>query len=149
MQVNAPNKANILPPKPTQDSLKSDTHSHILQRTTSVIPSRSLLTPVNTRPLYQLLEGYFVTDYIISWFSHEFPLRYIGARTPMDSDHLKSCNNLPDVVQENDENEIKNNRIAGPFTTCPMPNLKVSPIGVVNTKTLGQHRLIHHLKVLQ
>lgn len=33
----------------------------------------------------------------------------------------------------------------GPFSVPPLPNLRVSPLGVVPKKTPGEFRLIHHL----
>lgn len=145
MQVNTPTKTRIMPSKPQLGSFKTDSHSHILPKT-SVSPSRSKIihTPVKTRPLCQLLEGYFDASYLISGFLHGFSLSYI-ARTPMDSNNLKSCRDLPNVVQKKLEKELTCNRIAGPFAICPIPNLKISPIGFVNKKAPGQHRLIHHL----
>ena len=40
--------------------------------------------------------------------------------------------------------EIQMGRIAGPFVSPPLANLRVSPIGVV-PKSSGSFRLIHHL----
>ena len=41
--------------------------------------------------------------------------------------------------------EILAGRVAGPFDAPPLPNLRVSPIGLVPKKTPGEYRLIHHL----
>lgn len=43
--------------------------------------------------------------------------------------------------------EINLGRVAGPFTTSPLPNLRLSPIGLV-PKRDGTLRLIHHLSGL-
>ena len=36
-------------------------------------------------------------------------------------------------------------RLAGPFDSPPLPNFRVSPLGVVPKKAPGEYRLIHHL----
>lgn len=40
---------------------------------------------------------------------------------------------------------LRANRIAGPFTQPPFPNIQVSPLGLVPKKSPGEFRLIHHL----
>lgn len=35
--------------------------------------------------------------------------------------------------------------VLGPFTSLPLPNLQISPLGVVPKKVPGEFRLIHHL----
>ena len=41
--------------------------------------------------------------------------------------------------------EIDAGRVQGPFNQPPLPNLALSPIGLVPKKILGEFRLIHHL----
>lgn len=41
--------------------------------------------------------------------------------------------------------ELDAGRIKGPFSTPLLPNLHISPIGLVPEKTPGQFRLIHHI----
>lgn len=41
--------------------------------------------------------------------------------------------------------ELHSNRVKGPFSVPPFPNLRISPIGLVPKKSPGQFRLIHHL----
>jgi hypothetical protein len=49
------------------------------------------------------------------------------------------------LTEQKIEKEIKAGRVAGPFNYLPLINLKVSPIGIVPKKTIGDFRLIHHL----
>ena len=42
------------------------------------------------------------------------------------------------------EKEISAARMAGPFDSVPLPNLQISPIGLVPKKN-GDFRMIHHL----
>lgn len=45
--------------------------------------------------------------------------------------------------------ELASGRVAGPFHTPPLPNLKISPIGLVPKKETGKFRMIHHLSYLK
>ena len=51
----------------------------------------------------------------------------------------------PDVVDEKLRKERELGRIAGPFDSPPLANLRVSPLGVIPKKTPGEFRMIHHL----
>lgn len=59
--------------------------------------------------------------------------------------NLKSCNDFPDAVKIKIQQEVILGRVRGPFSECPLPDLKISPIGIVPKKVDGQFRLIHHL----
>ena len=61
------------------------------------------------------------------------------------SPNLKSCTQFPLVIEAKLATEIKSGRVKGPFSAPPLPNLQVSPIGLVPKKTPNQYRLIHHL----
>lgn len=50
-----------------------------------------------------------------------------------------------DVVRLKTAKEVKTGRVLAPFSEPPLPNLRVSPLGVGPTKAPGQFRLIHHL----
>jgi hypothetical protein len=78
-------------------------------------------------------------------FKHGFRLNYEGPREPRLCKNLKSVTQYPDIAQQKIEKEIKAGRVAGPFNYLPLINLKVSPIGIVPKKTIGDFRLIHHL----
>ena len=52
-------------------------------------------------------------------------------RESRESHNLKSVTHLQDKAMEKLNKEIKLGRIAGPFSSKPLPNLIVSPIGLV------------------
>ena len=64
---------------------------------------------------------------------------------PRDAKNLKSTDAHPDIVRQKIRAEIDSGRIAGPFVHRPISTLRVSPIGLVEKKTPGEFRLIHHL----
>ena len=78
-------------------------------------------------------------------FTCGFPLHYSGIRSPLDSKNLKSALDQPSVVREKIQAEIEAGRKAGPFLFRPVPNLRISPIGLVPKEESNQFRLIHHL----
>ena len=82
---------------------------------------------------------------ILNGFSFGFPLYYTGPRHPRDAHNLKSVRDRPEVVRQKIMKEVEAGRVAGPFDTRPLPALRVSPLGLVPKKELGEYRLIHHL----
>ena len=58
--------------------------------------------------------------------------------------NLRSAIERPEIVSDKIEKEISLDRIAGPFSEPPFPNMVISPIGVVPKKD-GKWRMIHHL----
>ena len=69
----------------------------------------------------------------------------MGAREATDCGNLKSARDMPSVIAEKVRQECEAGRVAGPFDFPPLPNLRVSPLGAVPKKALGEFRLIHHL----
>lgn len=98
-------------------------------------------TPVNFEVLYQLLQGYDAAAYLLDGFTSGFRLGYDGSRQASTCPNLKSCKDLPDIVQRKIDKELLAGRIRGPFNISPFPNLKISPIGVVPKKVPGEYRL--------
>ena len=64
---------------------------------------------------------------------------------PHESKNLKTIDQHPDVVHQKMRQEIDSGRVGGPFLKRPIPTLRVSPLGLVEKKTPGDFRLIHHL----
>ena len=52
---------------------------------------------------------------------------------------------MKDVVRWKIQKEVAERRVAGPFVESPVPNLRISPLGVIPKKTPGEFHLIHHL----
>lgn len=57
--------------------------------------------------------------------------------------NLKSVLTSPEAARQKVESEIVAGRIAGPFNSRPISNLRCSPIGLIPKKT-GGIRLITH-----
>lgn len=78
-------------------------------------------------------------------FQEGFRIPFEGVRESRNSKNLKSIFGLEEVVKQKIEKEIKEGRVAGPFSEPPLPNLRISPLGIVPKKVPGEYRLIHHL----
>lgn len=105
-------------------------------------------TPINVAQLKSELKSYpnkKVAEELSHGFESGFPLHYTGPRMPMESKNLKSANDHPEIVQQKLLSEINLGRVAGPFQDKPISTLRISPIGLVEKKTPGEFRLIHHL----
>lgn len=85
------------------------------------------------------------TEFLVNGFRYGFSIGYTGEIENIVSKNLKSANDLPDVISKKLEKEICLGRIMGPFTEKPLPVLHCSPLGLVNKKTEGEYRMIHHL----
>ena len=82
---------------------------------------------------------------ILQGFKYGFKLHYSGPRGPTESNNLKSAKHRPDVVRQKIKKELDANRVGGPYKVRPIPNLRISPIGLVEKKNSNDFRLIHHL----
>ena len=71
-------------------------------------------------------------------------LGYHGRRCQRISRNLVSAFAHPHVIDEELKNEVRAQRIAGPFITPPLPNLQCSGVGAVPKKS-GGWRMIMHL----
>lgn len=103
------------------------------------------VTPINLPELSCYLSGYLHASYLISSFQTGFRLGYNGPRHSSIAKNLQSCKQHPDITLQKLELEVQAGRIKGPFSSAPLPNLHISPIGLVPKKTPNQFRLIHHL----
>lgn len=108
---------------------------------------QALPTPVLVPMLKSVLKHYplSLSNYLINGFTYGFSIHFFGMRTDFQSKNLKSADESPEVVDTKLASELQAGRIAGPFSHLPLPNFRVSPIGVVPKKAPSQYRLIHHL----
>lgn len=104
-----------------------------------------LITPIKVSALAPFLQNYPLAQYLINGFSKGFKLGYIGQLKASTSPNLKSCEENPEIVHKKLKVELDTGRVKGPFDVPPLPNLRISPIGLVPKKSPGQFRLIHHL----
>ena len=70
---------------------------------------------------------------------------YDGLRERRCAYNLKSAKVHAGVVQTKLDKEIREGRMAGPFSECPLRNLIISLIEAVPKKEKGQFRLIQHI----
>ena len=61
-------------------------------------------------------------------------ISYAGSHLPQVSRDLISASQHPEVVSHNKDKEVKLVRVAGPFSSPPLPLLECRPIGVVPKK---------------
>ena len=105
-------------------------------------------SPVILSNLLPWLERYpnrRAADSLKMGFSEGFMLGFEGPRSARDSKNLASLRSRDSIVSDKLRKEINLGRIAGPFTEIPLPNLRVSPIGLVPKSSGNSFRLIHHL----
>jgi len=81
---------------------------------------------------------------LLEGFTEGFSLKYQGPRIPTEAKNLKSVAQAPEIFKKKIEKEISLDRISGPFSERPLPNLRISPLGLVPKKD-GDFRVIHHL----
>lgn len=60
----------------------------------------------------------------------------------------KSVNVKKDIVRQKIFAEIAEGRIAGPFSSLPFSNIRISPLAIVPKKEPNSYRLIHNLSYL-
>ena len=83
---------------------------------------------------------------MVDGFTKGFSTGFIGPVPNNTKVHtLCSASQQPTIVQEKIEAEIAAGRVLGPFKEPPFSNLVLSPIGLVEKKSPGEYRLIHHL----
>ncbi len=103
-------------------------------------------TPINNSVLAKKLEGYDTekSTYLLNGFQFGFHLGFTGIQQIHVKKLISALEN-PKVVTEKLEIERQVKRIAGPFKNTPLPNFRVSPIGLVPKKQPGKFRITHHL----
>lgn len=104
-------------------------------------------TPVKISVLKHELSFYSQKEahMILNGFVHGFPLNYEGPRLPSECKNLKSALIRPEITEQKIDKEVAEGRVAGPFPYPPLPNLRISPLGLVEKKNSHDFRLIHHL----
>ena len=83
-------------------------------------------------------------DILANGFVNGFKIEYNGPRVPCEYRNLKSAFDHAEQLSDKIDKEVSLGRFAGPFDCPSLPNLRVSPVGVV-PKSDGGWRLITHL----
>ncbi|XP_062588444.1 uncharacterized protein LOC134250110 [Saccostrea cucullata] len=105
------------------------------------------LTPIKVGPLQKYLSQYpdqEAAQYLSNGFQNGFRLFYTGLRLPMQPRNMSSAKNQLSELQSIIDKEIHLGRMAGPFDTPPISNLRCNPVGVLPKKD-GSWRLITNL----
>lgn len=105
-------------------------------------------TLINTSVLLSLLEGYpdrKAAEFLAAGFTDVVRVPAPPPPGLSFADNLYSVRGLEGVVWKKIAKEVTAGRVAGPFPYISIPNLRVSPLGMVPKKTEGQYRLTHHL----
>lgn len=108
-----------------------------------------LPTPINVDELEYLLTvtNYpsHLTLYLLHGFRYGFSTNYQGDQSPLFSTNSHSALLNPEQVDLKLQNELQQGRIAGPFSSPPLPNFKSSPLALREKSTPGKFRLLHNL----
>ena len=78
-------------------------------------------------------------------FKFDFDVGYKGTLSPKMIDNLASAKAKPDIVNEKIKKELEEKWCVGPFDLKPFRMMQLSPLGLVEKKTPGTYRIIHHL----
>ena len=111
-------------------------------------PPQQLPTPVNLTSMLPFLNTYPArqnAQILVDGFTFGFRLGYSGPRVSSFARNFVSVRENVALLQDKIDREVQLGRIAGPFSSPPLPNLRCSPIGLVPKQTPGQFRLIHNL----
>ena len=111
-------------------------------------PPPLVVTPVHVRTLAALLthhpNPHFV-NYLTTGFQFGFSTGHSGLQAAHRAPNLQSALAHPQVITDYLQQEGVAGHTAGPFSTPPLPNFIVSPLGAVPKKRSGKWRLIMHL----
>ena len=122
--------ANLDSLRPRPSSPVTVARSKVLQRSRSQQPSVS--TPINIEVLeHELLphpDRTFV-NYLLNSLRFGTHIGYTGPQSPRVSHNLLSASQHPEVVTRNLAKEVNLGRVAGPFTSPPLPDLQCHPVG--------------------
>lgn len=109
----------------------------VKERAATVIPNMGLKTSTK---VYYIEAG--------PGCGKSYAIRQLAAQkdcVPMDCTNLKSARDLPEEIARKLQKECEAGRVAGPFPGPPLPNLRLSPLGMVPKEAVGEYQLIHHL----
>lgn len=135
--------------KPPNSLLDIQGPKHLLpsrELPTAPFPSEALPTPVKVKNLAAYLSGYpGKFYYLLCGLLNGFRLHYYGPIESSFSNNLFSASEHPDRLDQKLIRQIQAGRVVGPFSEPPLPNLRISPLGVIPKIAQGEFRMIHHL----
>ena len=111
------------------------------------INQQRLVTPLQPLELERELASYpdkgFVSQ-LLHNITHGCDIGYNGPHFSHTANHLVSAHTHPHVISEALTKECMAGRLAGPYSSPPLPNLRCSGLGAVPKKD-GDWRVIYHL----
>lgn len=128
-------------PQLPQSSALTSAHTTPTQNKNS---NNQIVTPIKVEQLKNWLRGYDpqISQFLTNGFKSGFKIPFTSQRVFMKSKNLKSASENLKVVKEKIQVEIEAGRVAGPFR---VPNMHISPLGLIPKKTSGDFRIIQHL----
>lgn len=67
----------------------------------------------------------------------DFHYNYVAPHLLSEPRNLKSAITWPKITQQKIDKKVTEGRVGGPFAYPPLPNLRVSPLGLVDKKNSG------------
>ena len=120
---------------------------HDLKQNFNPLPCNIVL-PIDAYQLSKELSHYphkDFTKYLLHSFTYGFRIGYVGQEFSNIANNLKSAELYKRVIEDSIIDELKRDRVAGPYAKPPFENFRTSPIGVVPKKEAGKFRLISNL----
>ena len=103
------------------------------------------VTPINVNLLESLLTDHPYREFVVGFCSGLRDGFKIGPRQPYFSKNLKTAYLLPETVDSNLLDEVKQGHTIGPSTSPPFQNFQIYPLGLVPKKNSSKWRTIFHL----
>ena len=106
------------------------------------------VTPININLLECMLVDHPDREFVVGLclgLREGFKIGYQGPRQPYVSKNLKTAYMLPEIVDGNLLEEVKQGHTIGPFTQPPFKNFQIYPLGLVPKKNSSKWRTIFHL----
>ncbi|CAB3997141.1 Hypothetical predicted protein [Paramuricea clavata] len=107
------------------------------------------VTPINVNLLESLLTDHPDREFVFglcSGLRDGFKIGYHGPRRPYFSKNLKTAYLLPETVDSNLLDEVKQGHTIGPFTSPPFQNFQIYPLGLVSKNFQRQRQCEHFVR---
>jgi hypothetical protein len=128
-------------------SLTTDQRTTMSPIKNELLPSPKVVTPIHPELIKHYLVGYDKpsTNFLFTGFTQGIRIPYEGNRKFRFNRNLPSATTKVDILKQKISKEVTAGRASGLFEERPLPNIQVSPLGLVPKKNPGEFRVIHHL----
>lgn len=86
-----------------------------------------------------------MVDTLIDYIEYGVPIGYEGKRESLENPNWASVGKFKEATLKNFKDDVDRGRMMGPFSSPPLPNFVVSPLGAFQRKRSGKVRIIHDL----